>query len=434
MLASKSSQNSYFNGRLSKFRDLVHRHEKSFHPLADKINTAPTDREINAVDDQIILTPPNPASPDCSSTQNLAMALGPSLGTEAALPQQNSSQLSLGGGHSVTSTVLSPPQSDLSSLENENSASSMNDEVLLLDPVVVSSINRRESSMTDKTESRTANTSTSIADQLGVDTNSTINVQQSISNLQAWHSSDMIWPDLDQHGDGEIVPQSNGCQTSSMPPGSHHDDYLNNIDILSMMPKNGVNFDEDFSTYLLHAGISPSEPTDLPNDIHEHSTLQQTSFSESIDSYPAMIEAKAASFNFHRERGSGTFSRMPNIMKETPRKLPVPVVDPESYERIVTDTKSRLSVEQFEENEMLSSQDMQRFLTSYFTCFHCHCPIIHIPSMDLRSVPSHLILAICALGALYRLSRKTAKQLWYWAELMTKNVRQSNGYRLSMHI
>lgn len=57
---------------------------------------------------------------------------------------------------------------------------------------------------------------------------------------------------------------------------------------------------------------------------------------------------------------------------------------------------------------------LSRFLTRFFSDFHHHMPIIHTPSFDVpfmcKSFPE-LVLAIVAIGAMYRFQASTGKAL-----------------------
>ncbi|KAK1709486.1 hypothetical protein BDP67DRAFT_441442 [Colletotrichum lupini] len=54
----------------------------------------------------------------------------------------------------------------------------------------------------------------------------------------------------------------------------------------------------------------------------------------------------------------------------------------------------------------------QSFLSSYVECFHCHLPLVHLQTISHGDIPSPLILAMCSIGALYRLDRRRARRLW----------------------
>ncbi|KAE9574990.1 hypothetical protein CGMCC3_g8819 [Colletotrichum fructicola] len=62
-------------------------------------------------------------------------------------------------------------------------------------------------------------------------------------------------------------------------------------------------------------------------------------------------------------------------------------------------------------------------LSSYITCFHIHFPLIHIQTLELNQVPSPLILAICAIGALYRLDRRRARMMYNLAKQSSGDIK-----------
>jgi hypothetical protein len=89
---------------------------------------------------------------------------------------------------------------------------------------------------------------------------------------------------------------------------------------------------------------------------------------------------------------------------------------------LIRDTESRLRPEDHPRLRFPSTKLLNRFLGGYFVCFHPHYPIFHIPSMVIENTPGPLILAICTIGALYRLDRKHAALLQQWADLGLSHV------------
>ncbi|KAL2411615.1 hypothetical protein ABEF92_005097 [Exophiala dermatitidis] len=59
---------------------------------------------------------------------------------------------------------------------------------------------------------------------------------------------------------------------------------------------------------------------------------------------------------------------------------------------------------------------LQKCLGTYVDSFHVHMPIFHLQTLKLSSTPSPLLLAVCAIGALYRLERKVAASLYLMAD------------------
>jgi Fungal specific transcription factor domain len=58
---------------------------------------------------------------------------------------------------------------------------------------------------------------------------------------------------------------------------------------------------------------------------------------------------------------------------------------------------------------------IQATIRTYIDCFDPNLPIIHIPSLVLDGAPTPLLLAMCAIGSLYRLERKVAADFYHLA-------------------
>ncbi|KAF1966781.1 hypothetical protein BU23DRAFT_311752 [Bimuria novae-zelandiae CBS 107.79] len=69
-----------------------------------------------------------------------------------------------------------------------------------------------------------------------------------------------------------------------------------------------------------------------------------------------------------------------------------------------------------------SFTELQQFFSGYLEGFHRHFPIIHLHSFDPLQIPSPLIMAICSIGALYRLRREKAKNLFVLAGTMSSHA------------
>lgn len=62
-----------------------------------------------------------------------------------------------------------------------------------------------------------------------------------------------------------------------------------------------------------------------------------------------------------------------------------------------------------------SSASVRKCLQTYVDAFHIHFLILHLPTMNLDNTSPALILAMCAIGALYRLERKISAPLYLLA-------------------
>jgi hypothetical protein len=63
-----------------------------------------------------------------------------------------------------------------------------------------------------------------------------------------------------------------------------------------------------------------------------------------------------------------------------------------------------------------SSTVLQNCVRGYFERFHIHVGLFHLPTLNIGQLDSPLVLAMCAIGALYRLDRKLSAFLFLTAE------------------
>jgi hypothetical protein len=236
---------------------------------------------------------------------------------------------------------------------------------------------------------------------------------QNTSSRDAWNTANVTYP---LTGYGDWLP-------TSRTEGSHIalESYIfpDEFDLIAIdsMALNHAALDADLSTYLNVPGLERLNP------IQELTTREPVSPGSSLaDSASLPIEASALNVGIPGSKDSNVLLRMPSLLKETPRKiLAPPTLNENIYHSIMTSVRLQTTMTSDME-PLLSLQEMQQFLKCYLVCFHRHCPIVHLPTLNLESVPCHLILAICAIGALYRLRRKTAHDLWQCANQMCDKV------------
>jgi hypothetical protein len=97
-------------------------------------------------------------------------------------------------------------------------------------------------------------------------------------------------------------------------------------------------------------------------------------------------------------------------------KQPVLVFTESMRTHLLQDLFARLPAEQLNNFRLPTAAALQKCIRTYVDAFHVHLPIFHLPTMDLKSTPSPLILAICAIGAQYRLERKVSAALFLKAD------------------
>ena len=79
---------------------------------------------------------------------------------------------------------------------------------------------------------------------------------------------------------------------------------------------------------------------------------------------------------------------------------------------LLADLKSGIGLEGLSNFHLPSTAALQKCLRTYYDAFHVHFPFVHLHSLCVQKPPTPLILAMCAIGALYRLERKSAAALF----------------------
>jgi hypothetical protein len=245
-----------------------------------------------------------------------------------------------------------------------------------------------------------------------------LTASQNILNREAWITANASYP-MTGYEDWLPTSRNKGSHTA-LEPYMFPDEF--DLIAIDSMALNHAALDADLSTYLSEPGLEPFD------QIQELTAQQSISSDAALpESAPLPIEASALNVGIPGSQSSNLLLKMPSLLKETPRKtLPPPTLNENIYRSIMTSVRLQTTMTTDTE-PLLSLQEMQQFLKCYLICFHRHCPIIHMPTLSLESVPPHLVLAICAVGALYRLRQKTAHDLWQCADQMCDKVRMSEA-------
>lgn len=106
-----------------------------------------------------------------------------------------------------------------------------------------------------------------------------------------------------------------------------------------------------------------------------------------------------------------TPSNLPLLLKDNSPKIPNVVADNTLHASICKDLAERLGRRDVS-LEVPSSKVLKGFLNSFLECYYRHQPFIHLPTLSMADTPSPLILAMCCIGALYRLDRRRAQTLY----------------------
>lgn len=234
-----------------------------------------------------------------------------------------------------------------------------------------------------------------------------------VSSIGEWDATNMTNP---IPGYGDWFMSSNDELPDAQIFGENQSSGLEEFDLIIMnsMTLDNAALDADLSTYTM-----PYEPGHWQKTQEGHVRNFARTPVELPESTSLPIEALNVGIAIPQR--PDVLSRMPSLLKENPRRtIASPVVDEDTYYTIMAGVKDFMPLTA-EMEPLLSLHDMQQFMKCYLVCFHRHCPVIHLPSLDLRATPS-LVLAMCAIGALYRLRRKTAHDLWQCARGICEKV------------
>ncbi|EEU41998.1 uncharacterized protein NECHADRAFT_86139 [Fusarium vanettenii 77-13-4] len=104
-------------------------------------------------------------------------------------------------------------------------------------------------------------------------------------------------------------------------------------------------------------------------------------------------------------------SDLPTLLSGERLAYPTLSLDNSVYLSIQTDLMERLGGSHARA-DLPPVKLLQGFLLGYISSFHTHLRIIHLQTFDPRTTPSPLVLAMCSIGALYRLDRRRARHLY----------------------
>ncbi|ETS80083.1 hypothetical protein PFICI_07612 [Pestalotiopsis fici W106-1] len=99
---------------------------------------------------------------------------------------------------------------------------------------------------------------------------------------------------------------------------------------------------------------------------------------------------------------------LPCLREGTPPSAPDLKLDKDVFEALSKDLACRINSND-PPQQLPNASLCHGFLGSYVECFDQHLPMIHWPTLDLKSTPSPLIFSMCSIGALYRLDRRRAR-------------------------
>ncbi|KAL3470556.1 fungal-specific transcription factor domain-containing protein [Aspergillus californicus] len=99
-----------------------------------------------------------------------------------------------------------------------------------------------------------------------------------------------------------------------------------------------------------------------------------------------------------------------------PPKVPI-AVTAQCRDRIVSELQDYANV--VPGSTVPSRHALSRCLTGYVTGYHDHYPFLHIPTLNIETIPLHLVLSMAALGAQYCREHTTSMSLFHVAKSVT---------------
>ncbi|KAH8587007.1 hypothetical protein B0O99DRAFT_747902 [Bisporella sp. PMI_857] len=187
------------------------------------------------------------------------------------------------------------------------------------------------------------------------------------------------------------------------------------IDFTRVLPSSHVYGDgqsQDIDFFALLAGSTPNINLDFSAPSRQFD----------VASHPIMEDHTSEDFS-QTEPGAGQQENFEStivtgIERPSSAKSDQSLMNDSMYAKLREDVRTRLvSGGTF---TLPSAAKLRQFMKCYLSCFHDHFPILHWPSMEANPLYTPLILAISAIGALYKLKRTVAKDLWEFAESMVE--------------
>jgi hypothetical protein len=349
-------------------------------------------------------TPPSQLSETCSETADSQSRL-------PCIEEYN---------QTVSLQMMSPPESDTMLVDVAKHKLGENiQDVVNPDHATNLSLLRTDQQVDDTSLLQTLNEqNVSLGDRFSPGSSQSAYGAQDISGNEQWDASNMTCPATDYEDwlPASIVGASDIAQASYTAQDMFPDSF--DLFTIESIALNHAALDADLSTYL-------EEPlTGLRDQIQSLSTHDTVGLKAALPGSTSLpIEASVLNIGIPGSSHPSVLLSMPSLLKEIPRKtLTPPTLNENIYHAIMASVRHQMPSTSGME-PLLSLQDMRQFLKCYLVCFHRHCPIIHLPSLNFEAVPCHLIMAMCAIGALYRLRRKTAHELWQCANQMCEKVR-----------
>ena len=108
-------------------------------------------------------------------------------------------------------------------------------------------------------------------------------------------------------------------------------------------------------------------------------------------------------------------------------------ISPQAYDSICSSILLRSSVLP-PDFAMPSRHTLSRYVEGYFRGFHEHLPFLHMPTFLPSDVPEELLLALAAVGALYKLEPEKGYEIYFAARALTAHHLREKAREASSHL
>ncbi|PNS14175.1 hypothetical protein CAC42_6688 [Sphaceloma murrayae] len=121
---------------------------------------------------------------------------------------------------------------------------------------------------------------------------------------------------------------------------------------------------------------------------------------------------------------------LPNIQKHPSVKAPPIRITPQTRSTLIHDLATRLGPGH--NAELPSEVILEKCLRAYLDCCHIHMPFLHLRTFKVNKCPSPLLLAMCAIGSLYRLERSIAGDLFEKASKALERTLANQALKMNL--
>jgi hypothetical protein len=153
---------------------------------------------------------------------------------------------------------------------------------------------------------------------------------------------------------------------------------------------------------------SSNQYNQMPNGTYNHNPSMPNFTDPSMQTSHPRRDSWVNHLTTWAEAGA-TQSDSPSSVGKMSSKVPTFEVDDAVHNYLIQSMCNHYLAPHLRRQFRIPSKNIvERCISSYLTCFHFHFPIVHIASLNLSGAPAPLVLAMCAIGALFRLERKHA--------------------------